>query len=152
MEQMSSSVKQNAENAQTTEAIARRAAQSVAWRGKAVTESVRAMKEIAQKIGIIEEIARQTNLLALNAAIEAARAGESRGFAVAASEVRSSPMVPKAAQEITSTHGEGAARGLFDQLKLCRIKDAGPGALVGKYPPPVRNNPGGGPGQGASLR
>lgn len=103
MEQMSSSVKQNAENAQTTEAIARRAAQSAAEGGKAVTESVRAMKEIAQKIGIIEEIARQTNLLALNAAIEAARAGESgKGFAVVASEVRKlAERSQKAAQEIT---------------------------------------------------
>ncbi|WP_298434110.1 methyl-accepting chemotaxis protein, partial [Geobacter sp.] len=57
--------------------------------GKAVTETVHAMKEIAGKISIIEEIARQTNLLALNAAIEAARAGEhGKGFAVVAAEVR----------------------------------------------------------------
>jgi methyl-accepting chemotaxis protein len=69
--------------------------------GKAVTETVSAMKQIATKISIIEEIARQTNLLALNAAIEAARAGEhGKGFAVVASEVR------KLAERSQSAAGE----------------------------------------------
>ncbi|SCM77135.1 Chemoreceptor McpA (fragment) [uncultured Pleomorphomonas sp.] len=57
--------------------------------GQAVTQAVAAMQTIAEKIGIVQEIARQTDLLALNAAVEAARAGEhGRGFAVVASEVR----------------------------------------------------------------
>ncbi len=90
MEQMVSNIKQNADNAQQTEKIALKVRRRTrAEGGKAVTETVSAMKEIANKISIIEEIARQTNLLALNAAIEAARAGEhGKGFAVVASEVR----------------------------------------------------------------
>lgn len=89
MEQMASNIAQNADNAQRTEQIATKAAQDGKEGGKAVEQTVEAMKEIAGKITIIEEIARQTNLLALNAAIEAARAGEhGKGFAVVASEVR----------------------------------------------------------------
>ncbi|HWR98702.1 MAG TPA: methyl-accepting chemotaxis protein [Candidatus Methanoperedens sp.] len=89
MEQMVSNIQQNADNAQQTEKIAQKAADDAREGGKAVVQTVTAMKEIASKITIIEEIARQTNLLALNAAIEAARAGEhGRGFAVVASEVR----------------------------------------------------------------
>mgnify|MGYP001019041827 CR=1 FL=1 len=89
MEQMSSNIRQNAENAQQTQSIAVKAAQDAQEGGKAVISAVTAMKNIAEKISIIEEIARQTNLLALNAAIEAARAGEhGKGFAVVAAEVR----------------------------------------------------------------
>jgi methyl-accepting chemotaxis protein len=89
MEQMVSNIKQNADNAQTTDKIANKSSQDAQDSGKSVLEAVVAMKEIASKISIIEEIARQTNLLALNAAIEAARAGEhGKGFAVVASEVR----------------------------------------------------------------
>ncbi|MBT1075906.1 methyl-accepting chemotaxis protein [Geobacter grbiciae] len=89
MEQMSSNIRQNADNATQTEKIAVKSADDAKQGGKAVAETVHAMKEIAGKISIIEEIARQTNLLALNAAIEAARAGEhGKGFAVVAAEVR----------------------------------------------------------------
>ncbi|MEO5340748.1 MAG: methyl-accepting chemotaxis protein [Magnetococcus sp. MYC-9] len=89
MEQMTSSIQQNTDNANTTQNIAQKAAADAEEGGVAVGKAVQAMKEIASKIGIIEEIARQTNLLALNAAIEAARAGEhGKGFAVVAAEVR----------------------------------------------------------------
>ncbi|MHC1711142.1 MAG: methyl-accepting chemotaxis protein [Solidesulfovibrio sp.] len=89
MEQMAANIHQNADNAKQTEQIATKAAQDTQSGGEAVAKTVTAMKQIAQKIGIIEEIARQTNLLALNAAIEAARAGEhGKGFAVVAAEVR----------------------------------------------------------------
>jgi len=89
MEQMVSNIKQNADNAQQTDKIANKSSTDAQESGKSVLEAVAAMKEIANKISIIEEIARQTNLLALNAAIEAARAGEhGKGFAVVAAEVR----------------------------------------------------------------
>jgi methyl-accepting chemotaxis protein len=89
MEEMVSNIKQNADNASQTDKIANKSAKDAQESGKSVLEAVAAMKEIANKISIIEEIARQTNLLALNAAIEAARAGEhGKGFAVVAAEVR----------------------------------------------------------------
>ena len=88
-EEMNATIKQNADNAFQTEKIAIQSSADATESGKAVIEAVAAMKDIAGKISIIEEIARQTNLLALNAAIEAARAGEhGKGFAVVASEVR----------------------------------------------------------------
>jgi methyl-accepting chemotaxis protein len=89
MEEMGANIRQNSENATQTEKIALKAAQDAEAGGKAVVQAVGAMKNIAEKISIVEEIARQTNLLALNAAIEAARAGEhGKGFAVVAAEVR----------------------------------------------------------------
>jgi len=89
MEEMGSTIMQNSENSTQTEAISKKVAVDAEEGGHAVQEAVGAMKNIAQKIGIIEEIARNTNLLALNAAIEAARAGDAgKGFAVVASEVR----------------------------------------------------------------
>lgn len=89
MEQMGSNISQNSDNASQTEKISQQAAQNAEEGGQAVNQTVEAMREISQKIQIIDEIARNTNLLALNAAIEAARAGEhGKGFAVVASEVR----------------------------------------------------------------
>ncbi len=89
IEQMSASINQNTENAKVTDGISTTAAKDAAEGGEAVRATVEAMKSIADKIGIIDDIAYQTNLLALNAAIEAARAGEhGKGFAVVAAEVR----------------------------------------------------------------
>lgn len=89
MEEMTANINQNADNAAQTEKIALKTADDAEEGGQAVQDTVKAMKDIAEKISIIEEISRQTNLLALNAAIEAARAGEhGKGFAVVASEVR----------------------------------------------------------------
>ena len=89
MEEMNGMVSQNSDNARQTASIAEKAATDAEEGGTAVSQTVHAMKSIAEKIGIIEEIARQTNMLALNAAIEAARAGEhGKGFAVVAAEVR----------------------------------------------------------------
>jgi len=86
---MASNIRQNADNAQQTEKIAVKSADDAKGGGQAVEKTVAAMKTIAEKIAIVEEIARQTDLLALNAAIEAARAGEhGKGFAVVAAAVR----------------------------------------------------------------
>ena len=89
IEQMSASINQNTENAKVTDGMATQASSEAVQGGEAVKTTASAMKSIAGKIGIIDDIAYQTNLLALNAAIEAARAGEhGRGFAVVAAEVR----------------------------------------------------------------
>lgn len=86
---MSANIQQNSDNAHHTETIAIRSAENARKSHQAVSQTVSAMSNIAEKILIIDEIARQTNLLALNAAIEAARAGEhGKGFAVVAAEVR----------------------------------------------------------------
>jgi methyl-accepting chemotaxis protein len=76
LEQMSASITKNAENSRSMEQMALQGSTDASESGKSVGDTVTAMKDIAEKISIIEEIAYQTNLLALNAAIEAARAGE----------------------------------------------------------------------------
>ena len=89
IEQMSASIAQNTDNAKTTDGIARKSSEDALAGGGAVRSTVAAMKSIASKISIIDDIAYRTDLLALNAAIEAARAGEhGKGFAVVAAEVR----------------------------------------------------------------
>ena len=101
MEEMAANIKQSAQNALDTEKIARKSAADARESGTAVLKAVEAMQTIAEKIMVVQEIARQTDLLALNAAVEAARAGEhGRGFAVVASEVR------KLAERSQSAAGE----------------------------------------------
>jgi methyl-accepting chemotaxis protein len=123
VEEMGSSINQNSENARVTDGIATESSNSAKEGGKSVSATVQAMKDIAGKITIIEDIAYQTNMLALNAAIEAARAGEhGKGFAVVAAEVRKlAERSQVAASEISQLTGDSVkvaeeAGGLLEKM------------------------------------
>ena len=120
---MSASITQNSDNARVTDGMATKTTQEASQGGAAVSQTVLAMKKIAAKIGIVDDIAYQTNLLALNAAIEAARAGEhGKGFAVVAAEVRKlAERSQEAAKEIGELAGSSvttaeSAGKLLDQI------------------------------------
>ena len=128
IKEMSASIVQNTENAKLTDGMASNAARQAGDSGEAVGRTVEAMKSIAEKIGIVDDIAYQTNLLALNAAIEAARAGEhGKGFAVVAAEVRKlAGRSQVAAQEIGNVARES--------VKLAERA----GSLLGEMVPSIR--------------
>jgi methyl-accepting chemotaxis protein len=128
VEQMTAAIAQNTENAKVTNQMATQGSVEATDGGDAVGKTVDAMKQIAKKISIIDDIAYQTNLLALNAAIEAARAGEhGKGFAVVAAEVRKlAERSQVAAEEIGELAGSSV-----DQAERA-------GALLGAIVPSIK--------------
>jgi len=119
---MSASINQNSDNAKVTDGMATKTTKEAVDGGSAVSQTVVAMKQIAAKIGIVDDIAYQTNLLALNAAIEAARAGEhGKGFAVVAAEVRK---LAERSQEAAKEIGELAGSSVTTAERAGRLLEA----------------------------
>lgn len=123
LEEMAANIKQNANNAVQTEQIAKKTAEDADEGGQAVTQTVTAMKEIVEKILIIEEISQETRILSLNATIEAARASEyGKAFSTVASEVRQlADTTKKAAEEIKQLSNSSVAIAEHSQEVLMRI-------------------------------
>jgi len=123
LEQMSASITQNADSSRQLEAMALLGATQAEESAAAVDKTVSAMRTIAERISIIQDIAYQTNLLALNAAIEAARAGDQgRGFAVVAAEIRRlAERSQKAAQQISELTGTSLAVAADSGMKLASL-------------------------------
>ena len=118
---MSASINQNSDNAKVTDGMATKTSKEAVEGGSAVSQTVAAMKQIAAKIGIVDDIAYQTNLLALNAAIEAARAGEhGKGFAVVAAEVRK---LAERSQEAAREIGELAGNSVSTAERAGKLLD-----------------------------
>ncbi len=118
---MSASITQNSDNARVTDGMATKTTKEAVDGGSAVSQTVKAMKQIAAKIGIVDDIAYQTNLLALNAAIEAARAGEhGKGFAVVAAEVRK---LAERSQEAAKEIGELAGNSVTTAERAGKLLD-----------------------------
>ncbi|MDD4944215.1 methyl-accepting chemotaxis protein [Rhodoferax sp.] len=118
---MSASINQNSDNARVTDGMATKTTKEAVDGGSAVSQTVHAMKQIAAKIGIVDDIAYQTNLLALNAAIEAARAGEhGKGFAVVAAEVRK---LAERSQEAAKEIGELAGSSVTTAERAGKLLD-----------------------------
>ena len=128
MEQLAANIEQNTQNAQDADNRVRKVSQDAVEGGAAVTDAVSAIRIIAEKIQVIDEIARNTNLLALNAAIEAARAGDAgKGFAVVASEVR------KLAENSQRAAGE-----ITDIARECVVKAEQAGTLISTIIPEIQ--------------
>lgn len=108
MEEMVANIRQTSDNAKLTERMAVESAQDARQGGKAVNETIEAMKAIAERVSVIQEIAMQTHLLSINATIEASKAEEyGKGFAVVASEVRNlAHRSREAAEEIEKLVGK----------------------------------------------
>lgn len=130
MEEMVASIKQNADNAKATETNALEAVDKMKKVQDAVTKATNTLRDIAERITIVGDIAEKTDLLAVNAAIEAARAGEyGKGFAVVASEVRKlAERSQKAALEINTISA--------DSLQIAEESSS----LLSEVVPVIKNN------------